>query len=131
MKIIFEKHITRQEIINNPKSLYVFGDNDARKGRGGLAKECRGCENSIGIRVKKYPSMDTDSFYNDLEFESNVKKIDEDINRLIEMSNSYNIVVFSSAPIGSGLARLLICAPRTYEYLIKRLKELGVNCGNV
>jgi len=126
MKIIFEKHITRHEIINNPNSLYVFGDNDARKGRGGFAKECRGCKNSIGIRVKKYPSMGKDSFYNDSEFESNIKKIDEDINKLFEILNSYDVVVFSSAPIGSGLANLPNCAPRTYKYLIDKLKCVGV-----
>ncbi len=131
-KIIFKKHITRQDVNNNLNFLYVFGDNDAHKGMGGLAKECRGAKNSFGIRVKKYPSLIDDAFYNDGELENNIRKIDEDINNLLKVSKSYGAFIFSNAPIGSGLANLPKRAPRTYEYLIKTLKEkVGVNYGNV
>ena len=104
MKIVYMSHISRSYVLNHPNYLFVFGDNDARMGYGGLAKEVRGVPNSLGIRVKKYPSMSADSFYNDKEFESQKRKIDEDINSLVRRSVDYESVVFPLSMIGTGLA---------------------------
>ena len=119
-------HIQRQYIIDHPELLFVFGDNDARKGRGGLAKETRGLFNTLGIRVKKYPSMDEDCFYNDKEFEVQKRKIDQDINELVERSKDHEAVVFPLNGIGTGLAMLPEKSPISYKYLVEMLKEIGV-----
>ena len=98
-----------------------------RTGFGGLAKEVRGASNSIGIRVKKRPSMSADSFYNDDEYEIQKSKIDADINSLLQRCVGYDNVVFPQNPIGSGLAKLNEKSPRTFKYLMKRLKGIGVS----
>lgn len=73
-----QKYITREDLKNNSKTIYLFGDNDYRKGLGGQAREMRGEPNAIGIRTKKYPSNQPKSFYTDKEYEHNIKNIDQD-----------------------------------------------------
>jgi hypothetical protein len=117
------EHTYRKHIKNNPSILFVFGDNDQRKGFGGMAKEFRGEENSIGIRTKKYPSMQEDSFYTDKEFEENKAKIDEDISLIKEKFKSYIAIIIPKG-IGSGYAKLEQKAPTTYKYLKDQLHNL-------
>ncbi len=51
----FEKmdYITREIVRDNPKKIFVFGDNDERDGFGGQAGQMRGEKNSIGIQQRK------------------------------------------------------------------------------
>ena len=119
------KKITRELIKKNPNILFVFGDNDARTGFGGMAKEARGESNAIGLRTKKYPSTEESSYYTDEEFEDNKKKIDEDIELIRKQFVNY-ICIFIPNGIGLGLAQLNIKAPQTYQYLqgaLSKLKE--------
>ena len=67
--IIFQKMIYREDLIRNPDTIYLFGDNDKRKGLGGQAKEMRGESNAIGIRTKKAPFSDNSAYYIDSEFD--------------------------------------------------------------
>ena len=83
------KYIKRKDIQSNPDILFVFGDNDARKGMGGMAKEFRNEPNSIGIRVKKKPARTDDSYYVDEELTENCLKIDEDIEAILEKAKEY------------------------------------------
>jgi hypothetical protein len=98
----------------------VFGDNDQRAGLGGQAKEMRGEQNAIGIRVKKSPAMDADSFYTDSEYDSNIEKIAEDLTRLSVFAWGKTIV-FPESGIGTGLALLKSKAPKTFAYLNESL----------
>ena len=127
LKIIMKEQIEKADVFFNKNHLFVFGDNDVRKGFGGLAKEVRGSPNSAGIRVKKYPSMSHDSFYNDGEFNEQKKKIDKDIEDIVDRSIEYEYLVFPKSPIGSGRANLPNKSPRTYKYLMEKLKVLGIN----
>jgi len=127
MKIIYRFYITRQYVRDHPEFLFVFGDNDERKGFGGLAKEVRGEPNSIGIRVKKYPSLYDNSFYKDSNFSEQSLKILCDIEQVKERSKNYNAIVFPSNGIGTGLADLKNKSPKTWVYLNKLLfEELGI-----
>jgi hypothetical protein len=126
-KTVYEKSeriITRTEVRNNPKTLYLFGDNDERKGLGGQAKEMRGEPNTVGVSTKKYPSNNESSFRRDDELENNKKIITEDINRVIAEWNTgkYNKVVVPQ--IGIGLANLPTRAPQTYAFLQQELNRL-------
>lgn len=47
--VIRQKRIVRSDLRNNPHLLYVFGDNVARVGLAGQAKEMRGEPNAFGI----------------------------------------------------------------------------------
>ncbi|KKM67500.1 hypothetical protein LCGC14_1470570 [marine sediment metagenome] len=119
------KFITREFIKLNPHVLFVFGDNDERWGYGGMAKEFRGEPNAIGIRTKKAPRTDDDSFYTDDEFELNVRKIDIDIAAIAcYMGMERYTVLYIPEGIGKGLAKLEEKAPETYRYLEERLNQL-------
>lgn len=65
----------------HPEAIFVFGDNDQRYGHGGQAV-LRNQPNAMGLRTKKLPSMGERAFYSDMEFETNVAKIQEDLNRI-------------------------------------------------
>ena len=119
--ILYQNYITRKNI-KNSNNIFVFGDNDQRSGFGGQAKEMRGEPNAVGIRVKKYPSMNSNAFYTDSEYLENIKKIDEDLTTL-EKSSYNKTIVFPSNGIGTGMAKLNITAPETFRYLTTMLKE--------
>jgi hypothetical protein len=115
--------ITRENVKKNPGVLFVFGDNDERKGLGGFAKVCRGEPNSIGIRVKKHPTMLQNSFYTDEELLDNTRKIDEDI-MMIKKALIHYSAFYIPDGIDRGLAELDRHAPQTYSYLKSKIEEL-------
>ncbi len=127
MKIIYMPRITRKYVRDHLNLLFIFGDNDERKGFGGLAKEVRGELNSVGIRVKRHPSLYDNSFYNDLDFSEQSLKITCDIKEVKLRSEHYDAIVFPSNGIGTGLADLKNKSPATWKYLNKMLiEELGI-----
>ncbi len=65
MPIRREPHITRQMVRAEPEAYWVFGDNLARKGLGGKAREMRGEPNTIGIVTKRAPTMNPEAFFSD------------------------------------------------------------------
>jgi len=119
-----ERIITRTEVKNNPKTLYIFGDNDQRKGLGGQAKEMRGEQNTVGVSTKKYPSNNESSFKTDNELEDNKKIITDDINKVIAEWNTGKYNKVNVPQIGVGLAALPTRAPKTYAFLQQELNRL-------
>ena len=103
-------------------SLFIFGDNDIKKGCGGQAV-IRYCKNAYGIPTKKYPSNNPDSFYTDLEYDMNCKKIMNAIMHIIKISEKYNEINFPSDGFGTGLARLQNKAPKTLKFLNQMIKK--------
>jgi DNA polymerase elongation subunit (family B) len=119
-----EKFITREMVRNNPKKIFVFGDNDEREGYGGQAGQMRGEKNVIGIPTKKKPTMDPDSFYTDLEFDKNKQKINFAVSQIInKIKDGYSIVIPSDG-LGTGLAELPQRAPKTYQFLVASLNAI-------
>lgn len=113
-------YITRKFIQSHRNILFIFGDNDARKGFGGMAFQFRGELNSIGIRTKKYPGMNKEDFYIDDELDENKRKIDEDIQAIIERLLDFTSI-YVPVGIGEGYAKLQESAPETYKYLKEQL----------
>ncbi len=126
MKIItFDGYWTIDIVRTMPKYLFVFGDNDVKKGTGGQAI-IRHEENAIGIPTKKLPNNVKTSFYTDDEYESNISKIDiaiEDIFIKVKEEN-YEGIVLPIDGFGTGLAKLKDYAPRTLIYLEKKIEEI-------
>ncbi len=116
-----QKRINRADLKANQDTLYIFGDNDIRRGLGGQAKEMRGEPNAVGVRTKATPSMDANAFWSDATYEDNIKKIDADLKRAFEHDGP---VVVPEDGIGTGLSQLEKTAPRTYAYLQNRMLEL-------
>lgn len=121
IEIQYKNYILRKDVQNNRNIIFVFGDNDQRTGFGGQAREMRGEPNTIGIRVKKSPSMTKSSFYTDDEYSENIKKIFEDLTNL-KIKSFNKKIIFPTNGIGTGLAKLNIKAPKTFEFLTSELK---------
>lgn len=119
-----DKIITRDKLKENPKVLYLFGDNLLRKGLGGQAKEMRGEPNALGIISKKYPSNDVKSFYTDEDFYSWLEVFSADIKNLAGKINSGKYEALVIPQIGVGLADLPNRAPRIWNYLKTILDSL-------
>ena len=117
---IFHGFWTVEDVLLSPDKIFIFGDNDKRFGKGGQAI-IRDLSNTYGIRTKKHPSNDIDSFYLDTEFEQNCQKIREDV-LTIRQKFSDKTIVLSSGGYGTGLSRLPQTAPKTFEYLNTLLK---------
>jgi exodeoxyribonuclease-5 len=116
--------INRSELRANPKTLYLFGDNDSRKGLGGQAKEMRNEPNAIGISTKKLPASSEQSYKTDAELDVNKKIIKDDIDKAIAAwsTGKYNKLIIPQ--LGVGLAELPTRAPQTYEFLQQELQRL-------
>ncbi|MGH8500766.1 MAG: hypothetical protein ACRERV_18430, partial [Methylococcales bacterium] len=125
MKFTIEKmdFITREYVRANPHKTFLFGDNLLGRGYGGQARAMRGEPNTIGIPTKKKPTNQADAFVTDVEFDQNKAAIDEAFGRLMELEVNSAIVI-PSAGLGTGLAALPSKAPRTYQYLNRKLAAL-------
>lgn len=127
-KIVFlqQKMIYSEDLRNNPETLYVFGDNLERTGRGGQAKEMRGHVNAHGIVTKKRPSHGHwDDYFHDSDQSFKVI-LDKDFRELEKklLSGSYHSVVFPSEGLGTGLAKLKVYAPNHLDYIVERINIL-------
>ena len=116
----YQRHITRKDLRENPDKIFLFGDNLAKRGMGGQAKEMRGEPNAIGIPTKKLPNMNNDAYFTDDEFEDNKVRILIELNKIPKGKT----VVIPSSGLGTGLAELDKRAPKTYAFLLKKLNEL-------
>jgi len=105
----------------HPKKVFVFSDNLQREGTGGQA--CiRHCENSVGIRTKKFPQYEPSAYFTDADFDKFVNYVNHDIACLKDL-NKYHPLVFSSHGYGTGLAEMPKRAPNCFIYLCKSLNE--------
>ena len=120
------KRYTVQDVRNNPDKIYVFGDNNQRKGKGGQAI-IRNEENAFGISTKIAPARTEDAYMSDRNIGENMDVIDHDIDKILSDGRE---VIFPEDGLGTGLAKLKEKAPETFEYLNKRLmEEFGFNNG--
>lgn len=123
--LYFNGFWNKEDCRNNPSHLFIYGDNDDQIGQGGQA-QIRNCRNSMGIPTKKHPDNEKTSFYNDKEFLENKDKINQSIFKIIHRisSGSYDTLVLPEDGLGTGLAKLNIKAPKTFEYLNQVLDRL-------
>lgn len=125
MPVKFQKWITREDLQNNPDVLFLFGDNAARKGMGGQAKQMRGEPNAIGVRTKYYPSFEKNAFFRDDvdSEEKQVAMIVQDVEPVFRHLENGGLVVIPEDGIGSGLANLEDVAPVTHGVLLNYIEE--------
>ena len=125
--VIYDTFWTIKDTRENPNYLFVFGDNDIKKGKKGQSV-IRDEPNAVGIPTKKFPSFHISSFYYDSEFQDNKKKIDLAINNIIKkfMKKKYTRLVIPSNGFGTGLSKLNIKAPKTFKYLEKKINAIKI-----
>lgn len=111
-----------ESVTKDSSTLYLFGDNNVGRGKGGQAI-IRGLPNAIGIPTKKNPGYKSEHYYTDLELKENIEKISSAIKKVQEkiVNDGYKCVALPKNGFGTGLANLLVKAPKTYEQLNKLL----------
>jgi hypothetical protein len=124
MILIQDEWFSVKQCLENPRNLYIFGDNTLRYGKGGQA-QIRDCENSFGICTKWKPSMTDDSFFQDtIEC---LEIVEKDIVDLLHIKDNYKNIIFPADGLGSGLSDMPNRCPLLYKrmnYLIQ--KHFGV-----
>lgn len=110
MPIVYQKWITRQDLRDNPKKIYIFGDNTRRVGMGGQAKEMRGEPNALGVATKWVGDNAAASFFSDTEGCMDV--VTTDMAKVYALLIEGVTVVVPEDGIGTGLSRLPELAPK-------------------
>lgn len=124
-KIRVQELYTTEDTALNYKDLYVFGDNCIRSSYGGQAI-IRDLPNSFGVATKFLPSTTPESYFRDGEF-LHTQTMVNDLAILEEIYylGLYDNIVFPSAGLGTGLAKLPEVAPGTFSLLCDLLLEFG------
>lgn len=123
-KVRFQKFISREDLIANRDSIYVFGDNMTRTGLGGQAREMRYEPNAIGVPTKWRPSMTDDAFFNDEDYDKVVNVLEKDFDAIkVALARGKN-VVFPADGLGTGLSQLQSRSPKIFEYIENSIVEI-------
>lgn len=125
MLIIRQHRIYRTDLKANPHALYVFGDNLARVGMGGQAKEMRWESNACGIATKRRPTHGNMEDYFHDEDEDVMGILEDEFKQLHHKRRRYAVLILPSDGIGTGLARLSEFAPNALFYINRKIEELS------
>lgn len=123
VKITYVHRSTREQIQRQRTTLFVFGDNVARVGYGGQAREARGEPNTLGIATLYAPY---NYFGKDIARE--LKFIQSDLSRLEEQLMKGIDVVAPFDGVGTGLSQLSRLAPSLYNNIVLWFKERDSDC---
>lgn len=121
--IEYQQYIRRYDLKARPEVLFVFGDNLARLGYGGQAKEMRDEPNAVGVPTKRWPSWDEDAFYAGDAEPGAVQAIDAAFAKLEAHLIAGGTVVFPADGIGTGRAQLRERAPLLMALIHERVKR--------
>jgi hypothetical protein len=124
MPLIYQDHIVRADLHANRLALYIFGDNEQRRGLGGQAEEMRGEPNAHGICVKRAPSRESWAFWTDADFSRVVPILRTDFDKPHRWLAAGRTVVFPTAKIGTERAELEERAPKIFQYVMKKIELL-------
>lgn len=141
MPVRTQKYITREDLRNNPDTIYVFGDNFVGRGYGGQAKSMRGEPNAFGIPTKWSP---TEPLTRANIYKYHSTRYAVDLVMQIIISRFYHLalladrgidIVLPEDGLGTGLADLEKNFPELDHYIKgavrKLVEEYGVNVVNV
>jgi hypothetical protein len=117
MPLIFQKRIYRTDLQANPQVLYLFGDNEARVGLGGQAREMRGEPNAIGIATKRTPGSDEDAYWTMEDTDRQIEVLRKDLRLPTSLLIQGRTVVYPLDGVGTGLSELPVRAPKCMEYI--------------
>lgn len=125
MPLIYVPWVTRTDLKAHPEWLYLFGDNEQRRGMGGQAKECRYEPNAVGVATKRIPSRSAvGEFWSDDEYDRVTAIIHADLARAFSHVDSGGTVICPKDGLGTGLSELPTRAPRVFAFLQSSLDDL-------
>lgn len=122
--IIYIDWVVREMLRENPDSYFVFGDNVARKGFGGQAKEMRGEPNAIGIATKFLPSMGPKAFFSD-DNQDAWMHVSSDLMKLIGIWTTGAQIFAPYNGLGTERAKLKEKAPRIYVHINEVFEDMS------
>ena len=106
----------------NPNDIFVFGDNLIGEGKGGQAI-IRDEPNAFGIPTKRLPSMRPNAFFGDRRDEASSLFALLNILAELKNTNGNGRIVFPSAGLGTGLAKMEEKSPKLYKAMNEFIKE--------
>lgn len=109
-EIIQQTWITREDLRANPDIIYVYGDNAAREGQRGLARQMRHEPNAHAVSVSWGPFES----YSLSTFEAAAEKIDSDLLALLDRQP--RLIIW---PI-SGLVPEFLTMPEELKLLLRQ-----------
>jgi len=111
-----------KQCLDNPRNLYVFGDNTFRVGKGGQA-QIRDCKNSYGICTKVAPQTNPEAYFSDSI--EHLEIIENDLRALIKLykESGYDNIIFPSDGLGSGLSEMPERCPKLYERMNRLIRN--------
>jgi len=118
--------VTRDRVRAGKLFIFAFDDDEMRLTEGGLAAQCRGEANTVGIRTRRAPGSGPDTVWTDVDIARHQHLLDEDFALLISWVEAGGPVFLPKAGLGNLQPRLVDTAPRTYLFLQKKVKELRV-----
>lgn len=101
----------------------MFGDNEARVGRGGQAAACRGLPNTIGITTKKAPRYDEAAYYSDDDYHDWCNVNQASFSKILELTGRGEVVFYPNDGIETGLAKLSEKAPTIQAHIDRFFDE--------
>ncbi|MBV8535079.1 MAG: hypothetical protein JO128_05770 [Alphaproteobacteria bacterium] len=116
--------VTRDRVRAGKLFLFAFDDDEMRLTETGLAAQCRGEANAIGIRTRRGPGSDPSLAWRDDHLAQHQQMIDDDFAILISWVEAGGPVFLPKAGLGMLQPRLVDTAPRTFLFLQKKVKEL-------
>ena len=116
--------VTRDRVRAGKLFLFAFDDDEMRATDEGLAAQCRGETNAVGIRTRRAPGSDAAATWRDNDLAQHQAMLDDDFALLISWVEAGGPVFLPKAGLGMLHPRLVDTAPRTFLFLQKKVKEL-------
>jgi hypothetical protein len=116
--------VTRDRVRAGKLFLFAFDDDEMRLTEAGLAGQCRGEPNGVGVRTRRAPGNDPTAVWRDDHLAQYQQMIDDDFAILVSWVEAGGPVFLPKAGLGMLMPRLVDTAPRTYLFLQKKVKEL-------
>ncbi len=116
--------VTRDRVRAGKLFLFAFDDDEMRLTEAGLAAQCRGEANAVGIRTRRGPGNDPALTWRDDQLARHQQMIDSDFAILISWVEAGGPVFLPKAGLGMLPPRLADTAPRAFLFLQKKVKEL-------
>lgn len=113
MPVKYLKWITRDMLRSEPEAVFVFGDNRARVGFGGQAKEMRGEPNALGVATLHAPG----NFYRDGDPKALLAVV-FDLRQVAFFLAQGRTVYVPFDGLGTGLARLPESYPSLHSLIV-------------
>lgn len=127
MQFYRQKWIEREDLKNNPKAIFLFGDNTKRKGMGGQAGAMRGEPNAIGVATKWTPTSGTNAYFTDDTYLAACLVITKDFRKVFAARDAGSTIIIPADGLGTGLSKLPEKAPRVNAHLEWMLDLLVTN----